>query len=69
MAYKFKDIKDICDSRGIHLINFGTNQKYNVIEIIDIHFIIGDCKGNTLLCGRREMSFNGRLVLKSYHTS
>ena len=35
----------------LHL-NFGDDQIYEVIAIPVIQFIIGDCKGNDMLCGR-----------------
>ena len=50
----FKETKDIRDSGGIRLtLNFGDTLQYDIIAIPVIQFIIGDCKGNGLLCGRK----------------
>ena len=47
-------MKDIRDSGGIHLtLDFGNNKKHDVIAIHMIQFIIGYCKDNDLLCGRK----------------
>ena len=47
-------MKDIRDSGGIAMtLDFGPSLKHNVIAIPVIQFIIGDCKGNDLLCGRK----------------
>jgi hypothetical protein len=49
----FKEMKDIRDRGGIQLtLDFGNEKKYDVIAIPVIQYIIGDCKGNDLLCGR-----------------
>lgn len=32
---------------------FGNDRKYDVIAIPMIQFIINDCKGNSLICGRK----------------
>ena len=50
----FKEMKDIRDDGGIKLtLDFGESVKHDVIAIPVIQFIIGDCKGNDLLCGRK----------------
>lgn len=50
----YKEMKDIRDSGGIEMtLDFGPSLKHNVIAIPVIQFIIGDCKGNDLLCGRK----------------
>ena len=44
---------DIRQSGGIRLtLDFRDNRIHQVIDIPVIQFIIGDCKGNDLLCGR-----------------
>ena len=49
----YKEMKAIRDNGGIKLtLDFGNNMKHDVIAIPVIQFIIGDCKGNDLLCGR-----------------
>ena len=46
-------MKAIRDNGGIKLtLDFGNNKKHGVIAIPVIQFIIGDYKGNDLLCGR-----------------
>jgi hypothetical protein len=53
MSHIFKEMKQIRDNGGIKLIlDFGKDKKHEVIAIPVIQFIIGDCKGNDLLCGR-----------------
>ena len=50
----FKEMKQIRDCGGIKLtLNFGIHGIHNVIAIPAIQFIIGDCKGNDILCGRK----------------
>ena len=50
----FKEMKDIRDNGGIEMtLDFGPMLKHHVIAIPVIQFIIGDCKGNDLLCGRK----------------
>ena len=34
-------------------LNFVIHGKHDVIAIPAIHYIIGDCKGNDMLCGRK----------------
>lgn len=47
-------MKKICDNGGMKLtLDFGNNKKHDVILIHVIQFIIGHCKGNDLLCGRK----------------
>ena len=54
MAKIFQEMKEIRDSGGIKLcLDFGGGEKHDVIAIPVIQFIIGDCKGNDLLCGRK----------------
>ena len=54
MGKIFKEMKEIRDSGGIKMtLDFGKNRVHNVIAIPVIQFIIGDCKGNDLLCGRK----------------
>lgn len=49
-----KGMEDIRDSSGIQLtLDFDNNKKHDVIAIPVIHFIIGDCNGNDVLCGRK----------------
>ena len=49
-----KDVKNIRDGEGIHMtLGFGENVKHNVIAIPVIQFIISDCKGNNIPCGRK----------------
>ena len=50
----FKDMKYIRDKGGIDMtLYFGENTKYDAIAIPVFQFIIEDCKGNYLLCGRK----------------
>ena len=50
----FKEMKDIRDQGGIKMtLDFGESLKHDVVAIPVIQFIIGDCKGNDLLCGRK----------------
>ena len=54
MAKIFQEMKEIYDNGGIKLVlDFGNGYKHTVIAIPVIQFIIGDCKGNDLLCGRK----------------
>ena len=47
-------MKYIRDKGGIDMtLYFGDNMKYDVIAIPVIQFIIGDYKGNDLLCGHK----------------
>lgn len=53
LSHIFKEFKEILDSGGLEIqLNFSTGQSHNVIVLPVIQFIIGDCKGNDLLCGR-----------------
>ena len=53
MKHIFKEMKDIHDSGGVKLnLDFGNGKVYEVIAIPVIQYIIGDCRGNDLLCGR-----------------
>ena len=47
-------MKYIIDSGDMTLtLNLGVYCKHEVISIPVIQFIIGDCKGNLLLCGKK----------------
>ena len=63
IGYIYSEMKQIRESGGIRLIlDFGGNRTYDVIAIPVIQFIIGDCKGNDLLCGRKgghSLNMNG----------
>ena len=50
----FKEMKEVRDNGGMKMsLDFGLGKKHDVIAIPVIQFIIGDCKGNDLLCGRK----------------
>ena len=50
----FQEMKEICDNGGIRLtLDIGSGKLHDVIAIPVIQLIIGDCKGNDLLCGRK----------------
>ena len=54
MAKIFEEMKQIRDSGGIKLtLDFGKDGTHEVIAIPVIQYIIGDCKGNDTLCGRK----------------
>ena len=54
MAKIFQEMKEIRESGGLKLcLDFGNNNKHEVIAMPVIQYIIGDCKGNDLLCGRK----------------
>ena len=54
MGRIFEEMRDIYDTGGIKMIlDFGIGQTHDVIAIPVIQYIIGDCKGNDLLCGRK----------------
>ena len=54
MSKIFQEMKDIRDCGGIKLtLNFGLHGKHDVIAIPVIQYVIGDCKGNDTLCGRK----------------
>ena len=54
MAKIFQEMKEIYDNGGIKIVlDFGNGDRHTVIAIPVIQFIIGDCKGNDLLCGRK----------------
>ena len=63
MSQIFKEMKDIRDSGGLKLtLDFGEHGRHDVIAIPVIQFIIGDCKGNDTLCGRKgghSLNMNG----------
>ena len=49
----FQEMHHIRQSSGIRLtLDFGDNRIHQVIAIVVIQCIIGDCKGNDMLCGR-----------------
>ena len=49
----FKEMKDLRYSGGIKLTLKLGGSKYDVVSILVIQFIIGDCKGNDLLYVRK----------------
>ena len=54
MSEIFKEMKAIHAAGGVHVtLDFGKDKKYEVLAIPVIQYIIGDCKGNDLLCGRK----------------
>ena len=54
MSKIFKEMRMIRESGGIKLtLDFGNNKTHEVIAISVVQFIIGDCKGNDLLCGHK----------------
>ena len=54
MAKIFEEMKYIHDCGGIQLtLDFGKYGTQEVIAIPIIQYIIGDCKGNDTLCGRK----------------
>ena len=55
MMYKiFEEMKVIRDAGGIKLtLDFGHYGKHDVVAIPVIQYVIGDCKGNDTLCGRK----------------
>ena len=63
LSTNFQEMKQICDSGGIRLtLDVGPSKRYDVILILVIQFIIGDCKGNDLLCDRKgghALNMNG----------
>ena len=54
MAKIFEEMKQIRECGGIKLtLDFGKDGTHEVIAIPVIQYIIGDCKGNDTLCGRK----------------
>ena len=54
MTEIFAEMKDIRDSGGLKLtLDFGSHGVHDVIAIPVIQYIVGDCKGNDVLCGRK----------------
>ena len=54
MSKIFHEMKWIYDSGGVKLtLDFGGSKKHNVIAMPVTQYIIGDCKGNDVLCGRK----------------
>ena len=54
MSKIYLEMKQIRDCGGIKLtLNFGIHGNHTVIAVPVIQFIIGDCKGNDILCGRK----------------
>ena len=54
MGKIFKEMRVIREAGGMKLtLDFDNNKTYDVIAIPVVQFIIGDCKGNDLLCGRK----------------
>ena len=53
LSHIFKDFKQLRDNGGISMtLDFGNNNKHDVVAIPVLQYVIGDCKGNDLLCGR-----------------
>ena len=53
LSHILQEMHDICKSGGIGLtLDFGVNIIHKTIGIHVIQFIIGDCIGNDVLCGR-----------------
>lgn len=53
LRHIFQDFKEILSQGGLEVdLIFSTGQSHRVILLPVIQFIIGDCKGNDLLCGR-----------------
>ena len=63
MSKIFEEMKFIRDSGGIKLtLDFGKHGQHEVIALPVIQYIIGDCKGNDTLCGRKgghALTMNG----------
>ena len=63
IGYIYSEMKKNRDSGSIPFtLDFGQKKAYDVITIHVIQFIIGDCKGNDLLCGRKgghSLNMNG----------
>lgn len=54
ISHIFSEFKAIRDNGGLAVtLDFGSNRKHDVCVKPVIQFIIGDCKGNDLLCGRK----------------
>ena len=54
MSKIFEEMKLLYDNGGVQLtLDFGGDIKHNVIALPVTQFIMGDCKGNDLLCGRK----------------
>ena len=54
MSKIFEEMKLIYDRGGVQLtLDFGCDKIHNVIALPVTQFIIGDCKGNDVLCGRK----------------
>ena len=54
MTEIFAEMKHIRDSGGLQLtLDFGSHGVHDVIAILVIQYIVGDCKGNDVLCGRK----------------
>ena len=55
MSKIFQEMKDIRNCGGIKLtLNFGIHGIHDIIAIPLIQYIIGDCKDNDTLCGRKS---------------
>ena len=56
MAKIFEEMKYIRDSGGIKLtLDFWKHDTHKVITIPVIQYIIGNCKGDDILCGRKSI--------------
>ena len=54
MSKIFQEMKEIRDNGGMKLcLDFGNGKRHNVVAMPVIQYIVGDCKGNDLLCGRK----------------
>ena len=54
MGKIFNEMRVIRESGVINItLDFGNNKTHDVIAIPVVQFIISDCKGNDLICGRK----------------
>lgn len=54
LSHIFSEFRQILDDGGLKVdLDFGVGNKHTVVIKPVIQFIIGDCKGNDLLCGRK----------------
>ena len=63
MSRIFEEMNDLRKLGGLQLtLDFGEKGTHDVVAIPVIQFIIGDCKGNDILCGRKgghSLNMNG----------
>ena len=73
MSKIFQEMKDMRECGGIKLtLNFGIHGKHDVIAIPVIQYVIGDCKGNDILCGMNgghSLSMQGLCRDCNFHPS